>query len=130
MKKIILAIVLTTSASAFAAQVPKFKCQVPAAQVSVTATISVSDNENIDFVTVDLNDKGVSTLFMQLEKGGFQAQVDGGGLMTLVLDDKFAQGSDGVIRNSGILALGLDQGVWSGLLSVRSNMYPLECQKL
>ncbi|MBK9324087.1 MAG: hypothetical protein IPM97_14275 [Bdellovibrionaceae bacterium] len=133
MKKLIFAMILTTSFSAFAAQVPMFKCQVgnASAQPTVTATISVSDNESIDFVTIDLNDKGVSTLFMQLEKGSVQKQVDGGSFTTLILDDKFSQGEDGVIRNAGILGLGLDQaGVWSGLLSVRSNIYMLECQKL
>lgn len=130
MNKLVFALALVSGFAAHAGQVPAFKCEVPAVPVAVTATISVSDNEPADFVTLDLNDKGTTTLFIQMEKGSFKSQIDAGGMTTLILEDKFAQGADGVIRNSGLLGLGLDQGVWSGVLSVRGNVYPLQCTKL
>jgi hypothetical protein len=131
MNKLIFGLILVSGFAAHAAQVPKFKCSVPATPTpTVTATISVSDSEAVDYVTVDLNDKGVSTLFMQLEKDSFQKQIDAGGLTTLILDEKFSQGTDGVIREAGLLGLGLDAGKWSGILSVRGNVYPLACEKL
>ncbi len=130
MKKAIFGLVLLAGFSAHAGQVPAFKCTVPANTPAVTVDIAVSDNETVDFVTVDVNDKSVSNLFMQMEKGSFQKQVDAGQVTTLVLGDQFQQGDDGVIRDAGVLALGLDNGKWSGLLSARGNVYPLECAKL
>jgi hypothetical protein len=130
MNKMIFALALVSGFAAHAAQVPAFKCQVPSATPSVTATLSVSDSEAMDYVTLDLNDKGAATLFIQMEKGSFQKQVDAGGFTSLILDEKFAQGPDGVIRNAGLMALGLDQGKWGGILSARGNVYPLECTKL
>jgi len=130
MKKAIFGLALLTGISAHAAQVPAFKCLVPAKTSTVTITVSVSDDESIDYVTIDVNDKSTSTLFMQMEKGSFQKQVDAGGITTLVLDEQFQQGDDGVIRNAGILGLNNNNGKWSGLLSAKSNVYPLDCTKL
>lgn len=130
MKNVIFALALLAGISAQAAQVPAFKCMVPANAPSVSVNISVSDNESVDFVTVDLNDKAKVNLFMQMEKDSFKKQVDAGQLTTLVLGDQFQQGNDGVIRDSGILALGLENGKWGGLLSAKGNVYPLDCTKL
>lgn len=130
MKKAIFALALLAGISANAAQVPAFKCMVPAKTSTVTVNVAVSDSESVDFVTIDVNDNTTTNLFMQLEKGSFQKQVDAGGLTTLALGDQFQQGDDGVIRDAGILALGLDNGKWSGLLSAKGNVYPLQCTKL
>jgi hypothetical protein len=130
MKKVIFGLVLLMGFSAHAAQVPTFKCIVPAKTSTVTVNIAVSDSESVDFVTIDLNDKTNSILFMQMEKDGFQKQVNAGQITTLALGDQFQQGDDGVIRDAGVLALGLDNGKWSGLLSVKGNVYPLDCTKL
>lgn len=130
MKKVVFALALLAGFSAHAAQVPAFKCSVPAKTSTVTVNIAVSDNESVDFVTIDVNDKTTANLFMQLEKGSFQKQVDAGQLTTLALGDQFQQGDDGVIRDAGVLALSLDAGKWSGLLSAKGNVYPLDCTKL
>ncbi|MBS1969939.1 MAG: hypothetical protein JSU04_06505 [Bdellovibrionales bacterium] len=130
MKKAIFGLALLAGFSAHAAQVPVFKCTVPAKTSTVTVDIAVSDSEAVDFVTIDVNDKSVSNLFMQMEKGSFQKQVDAGQVTTLALGDQFQQGDDGVIRDAGVLAVGLDNGKWSGLLSAKGNVYPLECTKL
>lgn len=130
MKKAIFALALLAGFSANAAQVPAFKCMVPAKTSTVTVNVAVSDSESVDFVTIDVNDKTTTNLFMQLEKGSFQKQIDTGSLTTLALGDQFQQGDDGVIRDAGILALGLENGKWSGLLSAKGNVYPLECTKL
>lgn len=130
MKKVIFSLALLAGFSAHAAQVPAFKCTVPSKNPTVTIDVAVSDNESVDFVTVDLNDKTKASLFMQMEKGSFQKQIDAGSLTTLVLGEQFSQGDDGVIRDAGILGLGLEAGQWSGLLSVKGNVYPLECTKL
>lgn len=130
MKKTIFGIALLAGFSANAAQVPAFKCIVPAKTSTVTVNVSVSDSEPVDYVTVDLNDKSTSSLFMQLEKGSFQKQIDAGSVTTLVLDSSFNQGDDGVIRSAGVLAIGLENAKWTGLLSVQNNVYPLDCTKL
>ena len=130
MKKAIFGLALLAGFSAHAAQVPVFKCTVPAKTSTVTVDIAVSDSEAVDFVTIDVNDKSVSNLFMQMEKGSFQKQVDAGQVTTLALGDQFQQGDDGVIRDAGVLAVGLDNGKLSGLLSAKGNVYPLECTKL
>lgn len=130
MKKAIFGLALLAGFSAHAAQVPVFKCTVPAKTSTVTVDIAVSDSEAVDFVTIDVNDKSVSNLFMQMEKGSFQKQVDAGQVTTLALGDQFQQGDDGVIRDAGVLAVGLDNGKWSGLLSAKGNVYPLDCTKL
>lgn len=130
MKKLIFAVALLAGFSASAAQVPAFKCQVDGKTPTVVVTVSVSDNESVDFVTVDVNDKGTTTLFMQMEKGSFAQGVAAGSVTTLVLGEQFSQGDDGVIRDAGIMALGLDNGAWGGLLSAKGNIYPLTCTKL
>jgi hypothetical protein len=128
MKKIFFAIALLMGFSAHAAQVPVFKCTVPAKTSTVTVNIAVSDNEAVDFVTVELNDKTTSSLFIQLEKGSVQKQIAAGGLTTLVLGASYSQGDDGVIRDAGIFGIGTDtSGKWSGMLSVKGNVYPVEC---
>jgi hypothetical protein len=131
MKKAIFSIVLLVAGfSAHAAQVPVFKCSVPAKISTVTVDVAVSDNEPVDFVTVSLNDKTATSLFMQLEKGSFQKQIATGGVTTLVLGEQFSQGDDGVIRDGGILALNLEaSGKWAGLMSVKGNVYQLDCTK-
>lgn len=130
MKKMIFALTLLAGFSVHAAQVPAFKCTVPGKVSTVTVDVAVSDNESVDFVTVSLNDKGITNLFMQLQKGSFKTQVDAGSVTTLVLGEQYSQGDDGVIRDAGILGLSLDAGKWTGLLSVKSNVYPLDCTKL
>ncbi len=130
MKKAIFGLVLLAGVSAQAAQVPAFKCTVPAKNPTVTINVAVSDSESVDFVTIDVNDKTTANLFMQMEKGSFKTQVDAGQLTTLALGEQFKQGDDGVIRDAGIFAISLDSGKWSGLLSAKSNVYPLECTKL
>ncbi len=131
MKKTIFAIALLSFFSAHAAQVPVFKCLVPAKTSTVTVDVAISDNQAIDYVTVDLNDKTVTNLFMQLEKGSLEKQINDGSITTLVLGNQFSQGDDGVIRDSGLLGLGVGaSGKWIGLLSVKSSVYPLECTKL
>jgi hypothetical protein len=131
MKNTIFAIAFLAGFSAHSAQVPVFKCTVPAKTSTVTVDVAVSDNEAVDFVTVNLNDKTTINLFMQNEKGSFQKQIDAGSVTTLVLGDQFKQGDDGVIRDGGVLGLGTSTtGNWSGLLSAKGNVYPLECTKL
>ncbi|RYZ76047.1 MAG: hypothetical protein EOP06_31695 [Proteobacteria bacterium] len=131
MNKLVFALVLVSGFAAQAVQVPLFKCAITGAtEPTVNLTISVSNDESIDFLTVDLVDKDVtSTLFMQNEKGTVAQQVEAGGLMTLLLNDGFAQGADGVIRNAGIMSLSKEEDKWGGLLSMNGNMYPLECTK-
>lgn len=130
MTKIIFSLVLLAGVSASAAQVPAFKCTVEGKTPTVVINVSVSKDESIDFVQVDVNDKGLSTLFMQMEKGAFEAGVTAGSVTTLVLGEQFSQGDDGVIRDAGIMALGLEKGAWGGLLSAKGNIYPLSCTKL
>jgi hypothetical protein len=132
MKKLIFALVIAAGFSAQAAQVPVFKCEVPAQSgaATVTATIAVSDNEPVDYVTLELNDKSVGTLFTQMDKGAFAQAVASGNVTSLILDEQFEQGADGVIRNAGIFSVGLDNGQWNGLLSARGNIYPFNCTKL
>ncbi|WP_413289960.1 hypothetical protein [Bdellovibrio sp. HCB337] len=130
MNKSVFALILLAGLSSQAAQVPVFKCTVPGKVSSVTVDVAVSDSEAVDYVTVDLNDKGASKLFMQNAKGSFQKQVDAGSVTTLVLGDQYSQGDDGVIRDAGILGLGLENGKWTGILSVNDAVYPLDCTKL
>ena len=131
MKKMIFAAALFVGFSAQAAQVPAFKCSVPGKVTSTVAVeIAVSDSEAVDFITVNLNDKGMINLFSQLEKGGFKTQVDAGAITSLVLGEQFSQGDDGVVRDAGVLALGLENAKWTGLMAVKGNVYPLECTKL
>jgi hypothetical protein len=130
MKKMIFAFALLAGFSAHAAQVPVFKCTVPGKVSTVTVDVAVSDSESVDFVTVSLNDKGTTNLFMQLQKGSVKTQVDAGALTTLVLGDQFVQGDDGVIRDGGVLGLGLENNKWTGLMAVKGNVYPLACTKL
>jgi len=130
MNKMIFAFTLLAGLSAHAAQVPVFKCTVPGKVSTVTVDVAVSDSESVDFVTVSLNDKGTTNLFMQLQKGSFKTQVDAGSVTTLVLGDQFAQGDDGVIRDGGVLGLGLENNKWTGLMAVKGNVYPLACTKL
>lgn len=130
MNKLVFSLVIFAGFAAQAAQVPVFKCTVPGKVSSVTVNVAVSDSESVDYVTVELNDKGASTLFMQNAKGSFQKQVDAGSVTTLVLGDQYAQGDDGVIRDAGIMAIGLENAKWTGILSVNDAVYPLDCTKL
>ncbi|HEY8272782.1 MAG TPA: hypothetical protein VIG33_17950 [Pseudobdellovibrionaceae bacterium] len=133
MKKTIFAMTLLAGFSTHAAQVPVFKCNVPVktSTPTVSVNVSISDNESVDYITVQLNDKTATNLFMQLEKGSLQKQITAGGVTTLVLGDQFSQGADGVIRDGGVLGLGTDtSGKWSGMLAAKGNVYPLECTKL
>lgn len=130
MKKMILGLSLFFSFSSQAGQMPVFKCQVPAKTPTVTIEIAVSDSESVDYVSVDINDKETTNLFIQMEKGQFKALAKTGNISAMVLGNAIQQGEDGVIRDAGLLSLGQEAGKWTGLLTVSNNIYPLECTKL
>lgn len=108
-----------------------FKCVVPSAKNAVTLEVVKGDDLSADFVTVTISKGGASLgeFYSQGDKDSVAGQIAAGYLNLLVLTDATAQ-PDGVITNSGFLALGQDPaGTFSGFLAAQSNIYPLSCTK-
>jgi hypothetical protein len=132
MKKIVLAAALLL-ASAAQAETTLLKCIVPnqGAATVVTGTVTLGDDASSDFLTVTLVNKGqTSQFFSQMEKGEVAEQMKQGFLQLLAMTEKTGQ-VDGVIVNTGFLALGQEQGStgFGGFLAANGNIYPLSCQK-
>ncbi|MFS4458495.1 hypothetical protein [Bdellovibrio sp. HCB2-146] len=128
MKNLLVAAMLLVGSSAFA-DTTIVKCVVPSATNSVTLKVDQADDESVDFVAVYLNEKsGASTFFSQMDKGTVAQQLQNGFLNILALTEKSNQ-VDGVITNTGFLALSLESaGKFSGFLAAKGNIYPLDCQ--
>lgn len=127
MNKILVAAMLLIGTSAFA-DTNIVTCVVPSANNSVTLTVDQADDQSVDFVTVNLNEKsGASMFFSQMDKGTVAQQIQAGFLNVLALTEKTGQ-VDGVITNTGFLALSLESaGKFSGFLAAKGNIYPLDC---
>ncbi|MNL69340.1 hypothetical protein D3C87_1941900 [compost metagenome] len=63
-----------------------------------------------------------------MEKGEIEAQMKQGFFNSIAMTEKTGQ-VDGVIVNTGFLALNQDGNGWAGLLIAKGNIYPLSCQK-
>lgn len=130
MKKMIVSALLMISTSAFA-DTTLFNCTVPAQTKSVVSmTIELGADASSDFVTFMLNEKSAQTvLFTQQDKGTFADQITNGYFSTIVFGENFGQ-VDGVIVDSGIISLQKEADkVFSGILSVKGNIYPLVCNQ-
>jgi hypothetical protein len=120
---------LLTSASAFADKTV-LDCQVSNGTVVVTLQVTLGDDQSIDFLTINLNEKsGQSVFFSQFEKGEFAKQIASNSLNVLALTEQTAQ-PDGVITNAGFMALGKadDSAAFTGFLAAKGNIYPLNCK--
>lgn len=126
MKKAIFAALVLMGTSAMA-DTTVLKCVVPESS-SVSLTVDLADDQSVDFVMVNLNEKSAqSTFFSQMDKGTIANQLQNGFLNLLALTDKSTQ-EDGVIKNTGFLGLGKEaDGSFSGFLAANGNIYPLAC---
>lgn len=104
------------------------KCVVPSEKNSVTLTVELADDQSVDFVVVNLQERAkAGVFFSQMDKGTVAAQIKNGFLNLLALTDKSAQ-VDGVITNTGFLGLSLESdGSFGGFLAANGNIYPLSC---
>ncbi|HWU43752.1 MAG TPA: hypothetical protein VN132_09950 [Bdellovibrio sp.] len=129
MKKIIFASILFAS-TAFA-DTTLLNCVVPSKTNSVKAVITLGDDQSADFLTVNLTEqKGTSQFYNQMDKGEVGKSMDQGFLNTLAMTEQTGQTPDGVIVNTGFLALSKGQdGSFSGFLTAKGNIYPLNCAK-
>lgn len=129
MKSLILGSLLIGSA-AFA-DTTLFKCVVPSQGNTVQATITLAEDTSADFVTVNLVEKTGSTQFYnQLSKGEATKSIGQGFLQMLAMTEQSGQSPDGVLVNTGFLALSKgDDGSFSGFLTAKGNIYPLSCAK-
>ncbi|WII70647.1 hypothetical protein QJS83_09270 [Bdellovibrio sp. 22V] len=127
MKKLVMAALILMGSSAMA-DTTVLKCAVPESTF-VSLNIDLADDQSVDFVMVNLNEKSKqSVFFSQMEKGTVAAQIGAGYLQLLALTDKSAQ-EDGVIKNTGFLALGKEaDGTFGGFLAANGNIYPLSCK--
>ena len=127
MKTLIIAALALIGSSAMANTL--MDCKVSESS-SVTLNIDLADDQQVDFVTVTLNEKsGDSIFFSQMDKGTVEAQLKNGFFQMLALTDNSSQ-EDGVIKNTGFLGLGLENdGSFSGFLAANGNIYPLICVK-
>ncbi|KHD88930.1 MAG: hypothetical protein OM95_05500 [Bdellovibrio sp. ArHS] len=127
MKKLIVAALVLMGSSAMADTV--LNCAVPESQF-VSLNIDLADDQSVDFVTVSLSEKTKQSIFFsQMDKGTVVEQMNNGFLQLLALTDKSAQ-EDGVIKNTGFLALGKEaNGSFGGFLAANGNIYPLSCTK-
>ncbi|MNJ92770.1 hypothetical protein D3C87_104440 [compost metagenome] len=131
MKKLILsAAVMFLASAAQAADTTLFKCVVDNNPVVVSFDVTLGSDVSADFVTMSLAEKSSSSVFFsQLEKGEVAEQMKNGYLNLLALTEKSGQ-VDGVIVNTGFLALNQESaGVYSGLLIAKGNIYPLSCKQ-
>lgn len=128
MKMLIAAALMLGSSSAMAAQI--MKCTVPSETNAVTLQIDLMDDQSVDFVLVTLTEKAKSSqFFSQMDKGEVANQLKQGYIQLLAMTDHTSQ-VDGVIVNTGFLAVSQDQsGAFGGFLAANSNIYPLECTK-
>lgn len=130
MKKLILASLLLGS-FAFA-DTTLFNCVVPSQTNSVKAVITLGADQSADFVTVSLTEKkGVTQFFNQMNKGEATQSIGQGFLQMLAMTEQTGQTAEGVIVNTGFLALSKDQKseAFSGFLTANGNIYPLSCTK-
>ncbi|MDG0817050.1 hypothetical protein [Bdellovibrio svalbardensis] len=129
MKKLILASLLIGS-SAFA-DTTLFNCVVPSQSNSVKATLVMADDQSADFITVNLVEKkGTTQFYTQGDKGTLTAQIEQGFLQFMAMTEQTGQTAEGVIVNTGFLALSKDDtGAFSGFLTAKGNIYPLSCTK-
>ena len=127
--KMFLIAALTLLSTAALADTTLATCKVSGSKF-VSLDISLADDQNVDFLLVNLNDKTTQTVFYsQMDKGSVADQLKGGYLNILALTEQTGQ-VDGVITNSGFLAIGLEpDGTYSGFLAALGNIYPLTCTK-
>lgn len=127
--KSILTFALVLFGSTAFADTTIFNCVVPGS-TSVSMSINLADDQSSDFVMASLSERSGSSLFFsQLEKGEVAEQIKNGYLQILAMTEKTSQ-EDGVIVNTGFLALGAEaNGTFGGFLAARGNIYPLSCKK-
>ncbi|KYG67649.1 hypothetical protein [Bdellovibrio bacteriovorus] len=127
MKSLIVAALVLMGSSAMAETI--FNCAVPESKF-VSMNIDLADDQSADFVTVSLSEKSKQSIFFsQMDKGAVTEQLNNGFLQLLALTDKSAQ-EDGVIKNTGFLAIGKEaDGSFGGFLAANGNIYPLSCSK-
>jgi hypothetical protein len=129
MKSLVLSALVFFSATASMAATTTLNCQVPATKVAVKMTIELSPEASVDYVTMTLVEpKGTTQFFAQLDPGEIDNQLKQGFLQMLAMTEQTGQ-VDGVIVNTGFLALGKEAaGGMSGFLSAKGNIYPLNCR--
>lgn len=127
--KMFLALTALLISHAALADTTEFTCTVPSNTNAVTLNISLGADTSVDFVTLTLTEKtGSSVMYSQMDKGALDQQITQGYANMLVLTDTTNQ-VDGVITNSGFLALGKESdGSFSGFLAAKGNVYPLSCK--
>lgn len=127
MKMILAAATLLIGTSAFA-DTNITTCVVPSETNAVTLNVVLADDQSVDFVTVNLVEKSAASMFFsQMDKGTVAQQIQAGFLNVLALTEKTNQ-VDGVITNTGFLALSQEAGgKFSGFLAAKGNIYPLDC---
>lgn len=118
------------SASAFA-DTTLFNCSIPSQKNTAKLKINLIEDQSADFLTVDLVEKsGTTQFYNQMNKGDATLSVEKGFLQILALTEKSSQNDEGIVLNSGFLALfkGEDE-TFTGLLAAKGNIYPLSCTK-
>lgn len=127
MKNLLIASLMLIGSSAMA-ETTLMNCVVPAETKAVSLTVEIADDQSVDFVTVNLVEKSAASLFFsQMDKGAVAEQMKNGFLNLLALTEKTNQ-VDGVITNTGFLALGAESSdTFSGFLAANGNIYPLNC---
>ncbi len=129
MKTLVLASLLISS-SAFA-DTTLFNCTVPSSTNSVKATFVMADDQSSDFITLNLVEKsGTTQFYTQGDKGSLTAQIGQGFLQFMAMTEKTGQTAEGVIVNTGFVALSKEaDGTFGGFLTAKGNIYPLACTK-
>lgn len=129
----LIAVLATVLLASFAqAETTLMKCVVPVegANAVVTGEVTLGDDASSDFLTLTIVNKSETfQFFSQMEKGEVAEQMKQGFLQLLAMTEKTGQ-VDGVIVNTGFLALNQDApGAFSGFLAAKGNIYPLSCTK-
>lgn len=127
MKNLLIAALMLIGSSAMA-ETTLMNCVVPSETNAVNLSVEIADDQSVDFVTVNLIEKSKASLFFsQMDKGAVAEQMKNGFLNLLALTEKTNQ-VDGVITNTGFLALGAETAdTFSGFLAANGNIYPLNC---
>lgn len=142
MKNIIVAVLLTTAfqvhASALESQdvvttnFTKLDCVVPLKDAApvVHVDVALANDTSVDFVTVTITGrKSNDVLFVQVEKGSVDAQLDQNGLSLMLIQEGVSV-EDGVIKKAGVLSLQKDaDGKFNGAMLALGNIYQLSCTR-
>ena len=127
MKLNIIALLVSVSFSAVAADKAFFDCVVPSeAATKITVKATISQESTVDFIRLTVVDGQTTQFFSQTEKGQVDSQLQSGSVGLLLVSDSSRQ-ENGTIRNAGFMGLQKSGNKLSGFMSVQSSIYPLDC---